>query len=155
MTVDQFIQRIERLTSSVETNTENNMWQYGIERLLEDLRARLAGTDLANNLGYAIEGDLVAILAPDYLLYQNYGVAGEEGNQRGAVEDEFEGRIHKYGTKMPPPSVFARYTSDTSHQFAIAKTIQKYGIAPKSWFTKDELERAYTQYVEDFIREQL
>jgi len=158
MTVDQFVDRLEGLTSDIQTSPEGNMWQYAIERLVEDLRTELAGTELANTLGYRIEGSLVGILAADYLMYQNYGVGGAEGNPKGAMGDEFDGgRTHSFGTdsKMPYPGLFARYASDESHQFAIAKNIRKFGIRPKGWFTKAELESDYVEYVEDFITNEL
>jgi len=156
MTVDEFVDRLDGLTRDIQTSPEGNMWQYAIERLVEDLRTELSGTQLANTLGYRIEGSLVGILAADYLMYQNYGVAGAEGNPKGAEPDEFDGnRTHQYGTRKPPASVFARYTSDPSEQFAIAASIYRFGIRPKNWFTKAELEQQYVAYVEDFITNEL
>lgn len=156
MTIDQFVDTLEGLTQDIQTSPEGNMWQFAIERLVEDLRGELSGTELANTLGYRIEGSLIGILAADYLMYQNYGVAGAEGNPKGARPDEFDNnRTHQYGTDKPAPSLFSRYTTDVSHQFAIAANIYKFGIRPKDWFTKDELTEQYIAYVEDFITNEL
>jgi len=156
MTVDEFVDRLDGLTQGIQTSPEGNMWQYAIERLVEDLRTELAGTQLATTLGYRIEGSLVGILAADYLMYQNYGVAGAVDNRKGARPDEFaDGRLHQYGTRKPPVDVFARYTDDRSEQFAIATNIYKFGIRPKGWFTRQELEDQYVAYVEEFITNEL
>lgn len=156
MTVDQFVDRLDRLTQDIQTSPEGNMWQYAIERLVEDLRFDLAGTELSNTLGYRIEGSLIGILAADYLMYQNYGVAGAEGNPKGAQPDEFaDGHVHRYGTLKPPVDAFSRYTSDLSHQFAIRENVYRFGIRPKGWFTKQGLEDQYVAYVEEFITNEL
>ena len=152
MNIDQFIERIESLTSTVQSNQPNNMWQFGIERLVESLRRELRGTNLADNLQYQIDGSLVSILAPDYLLYQNYGVAGALGNKKGARPDEFsDNYTHKYGMKKPPADVFERYGEDL--KFAIQQSVYQFGIAPKGWFTREELETQYIQLVQSFIED--
>jgi len=155
--IQDFIDRIESLTAGISSNEPGNAWQYGIERLLEQLKTQeLAGTNLANALSSQLDGTLVSILAPSYLLYQNYGVKGAVEDSSGANPDEFSAnRIHSFGTKRPPASVFERYTSDKSHQFAIATVVYKFGIKPKGWFTKDSLRQSYLAYVREFITNNL
>ena len=155
MTVDQFTQRIEELTRGVQTNQANSPWQFAAERLVEQLRMEIGPSDLSNSLGYLLEGSLISIFAADYLLYQNYGVAGAEGNPNGARPDDFAGRTHAYGTDMPPAGVFERYANDKSEQFAIAKSVYKFGIRPKGWFTKDSLGQDYANYAQQFFNDNL
>jgi len=155
MTVDQFTQQIEALTRDVQTNAANSPWQYAAERLVEQLRAEVGPSSLSNSLGYLLEGSLISIFAADYLLYQNYGVEGAEGNPKGAFVDEFSGRTHAYGTEMPPASVFSRYASDEAGQWAIARSVYKFGIRPKRWFTKDSLGQDYANYAQQFFNDNL
>lgn len=154
--IQSFIDRIEDLTQGIDSNRPQSAWQFGIERLLEQLKTGpLAGTSLATSLRAQLDGTLISILAPAYILYQNYGVQGAVEDRSGARSDEFENRTHAYGTKMPPASVFARYANDESHQFAIATNIYKFGIKPKGWFTKDSLAADYTRFVQEFINNNL
>ena len=150
MTVDQFIDRLDQLTQTVE-NGADSAWAFAAEQTAQWLRAQVAGTNLSNNIEYTLDGTMYSILAPTYILYQNYGVAGAVNNNKGARPDEFNSNYtHKYGAR-PYPGLFSRYTTDKSHQFAIATNIQKYGIRPKNWFTKTELIEAYTDYAQQFI----
>lgn len=156
MDIQDFINDIERLTARVQTNATNSPWQYGAERLIEQLRTEIGPSSLATTLQYQLEGNLFTILAENYLLYQNYGVAGSISNSKGARADEFSGNhLHKYGNLMPKPSIFERYSNDKNEQFAIAKSIYKYGIRPKAWFTKDTITSDYTNYVQQFINDTL
>jgi hypothetical protein len=157
MTVEEFIERIERATASVETNRENAAWAFAAERLIRELQTGpLSGTNLANSLSYILEGNLVSILAPSYILYQNYGVKGAVEDRSGAIPDEFSGdRIRSYGTKRPPANVFERYTTSKGEQFAIATNVFKFGIKPKNWFTKDDLVSAYTRLAQEFINDNI
>ena len=155
MTVDDFTRRIEELTRGVETNSANSPWQFAAERLVNQLKQEIGPSDLSNSLGYILEGSLISIFASDYLLYQNYGVAGANGNPKGASTDEFSGRVHAYGTEVPPASVFSRYTSSESEQFAIARQVYKFGIRPKRWFTKDSLATDYAEYAQQFFNDNL
>lgn len=155
MTVDDFTNRIEELTRGVQTNAQNSAWQFAAERLVNNLKQEIGASNLSNSLGYILEGSLISIFAANYILYQNYGVAGAEGNPKGAVNDEFAGRTHKYGVAMPPASVFSRYTQDPGEQFAIAKSVYKFGVRPKRWFTKDSLATDYAEYAQQFFNDNL
>ena len=155
MTVDDFTRRIEELTRGVQTNASNSAWQFAAERLVDQLKQEIGPSDLANSLGYILEGSLISIFASDYLLYQNYGVEGAQGNPKGAITDEFSGRTHAYGTEIPPAGVFSRYTSSESEQFAIARQVYKFGIRPKRWFTKDSLAADYAAYAQQFFNDNL
>lgn len=155
MNVDDFTRRIEELTRGVQSNASNSAWQFAAERLVDQLKQEIGPSDLANSLGYILEGSLISIFASDYLLYQNYGVAGATGNPKGATTDEFSGRTHAYGTEVPPASVFSRYTSSESEQFAIARQVYKFGIRPKRWFTKDSLATDYAEYAQQFFNDNL
>jgi hypothetical protein len=155
--IQDFIDRIENLTQGIDSNGPQNAWQFGVERLLEQLKTGpLAGTDLSLRLRAQLEGTLVSILAPAYILYQNYGVGGAVEDRSGARGDEFNSQyIHRFGTRKPPVSVFERYANDISHQFAIATNVYKFGIKPKGWFTKDSLAADYTRFVQEFINNNL
>jgi hypothetical protein len=110
----------------------------GNEVLLPELQRRLASfglgsSALANSVQIEVEGDEIRIIMADYAKYVNFGVMGTNGGT--AIPDN--GYIHRYGTKMPPPSVFARYSGDKGVQFAIAKKIQKFGIQPREFIPTD------------------
>lgn len=154
MDIDDFVNRIERLTQGVQTGSASP-WAFAAERTLVWLQSRMPGTDLATKLQYLDEGtNRFTILAPSYLLYQNYGVAGAEQN-RGAQTDEFKGIVHKFGTRRPPASVFERYTDNPGKQFAIATSVYKYGIRPKNWFNQNQLAEMYTMYAQQFINDNI
>jgi hypothetical protein len=155
MTLDEFINRLENITQTVETGADG-AWNFAAERTLNWLRERTSGTNLSNSMQYQIEGTLFSIIAPSYILYQNYGVAGATGNVKGARPDEFSGGYtHKYGLRRPPASVFSTYTTNTSQQFAIATNVYKFGIRPKGWFNKDLLTQTYVDYANQFINDNI
>jgi hypothetical protein len=58
---------------------------------------------------------------------------------------------------MPPPSVFGIYTSDKSHQFAIAKKIQKFGIKARPFIpdTEDRIWNALNDKIAELITDGL
>lgn len=158
MTPDEYIAQLEELTADIQTNEPNNMWQFAIERLAEGLRLQLAGTNLARNIQYQIEGSLVSLIAPDYLLYQNYGIAGAEGNPKGAGPDEFRnGHIHSFGINRIPPSAshFTRYDNDPNDKYRVKWSVFKWGVRPKGWFTRAELVQDYLNYVRTFINDNI
>ena len=68
------------------------------------------------------------INAPSYAKYQDKGVAGNKSGKSLAG--------YKYGSEMPPPSAFSRYTDDKGEQFAIAKSIQEKGFKAKKYIDK-------------------
>lgn len=75
-----------------------------------------------------VKKTVLAIVAPSYAKYQDKGVAGNSSGKSLAG--------YKFGSKMPPPSAFSRYTSDTGEQFAIARSIQKKGFKAKKYIDK-------------------
>ena len=151
MTVDEFINQINRLTESVQPGA-NSAWAFAAERTTTWLKQRLDGTNLANNINYQLEGTLFTIMAPSYLMYQNYGVAGARSTPSGVKADEFSGRSYAYTNKMPPPSVFE---SSGYNPFASAKTVYTFGLKPKDWFSKDGLTQTYVDYANQFINDNL
>jgi len=54
---------------------------------------------------------------------------------------------------MPPPSAFAKYTLDKSHQFAIARSIFSRGIQPADFI--DPVLEKYTQKLGDYAIEDI
>jgi hypothetical protein len=152
MTVEDYIRELQEITRSVQTG-QDGAWAYAAERTADWLKGQLSETsNLKNNIQYMTEGVMFTVLAPSYILYQNYGVAGALGNSKGARPDEFsDGRVHQYGTSRPPASVFSTYTTDKAEQFAIATSVYKFGIPPKSWFTRDILTQRYVDFANEFI----
>ena len=154
MTVDEFIRNLEELSVGIQSGV-NGPFGYAAERTAQRLRELLSGTtNLKNNISYAVDGTLFAIIAPSYLVYQNYGVEGTEAN-RGARTDEFSGRVYSYGTKQPPAQAFAAFAADPSGGFASARTVYKFGIKPKNWFSKQQLIDAFVDYSNEFINDNL
>lgn len=106
----------------------------GNEILLPELRKRLAtfglgNSELSNSIILEVEGDTLTIVMAPYGKYVNFGVKGTEGGF--ALADD--GYVHSYGTKRPPASVFARYSSKPEVQFAIATKIFQFGIRPRQF----------------------
>ena len=105
----------------------------GQDVLLPEIRQRLAqwglgDSELAKSLLIEVKGNELSIVIAPYGKYVSFGVLGNAGGR--ALPDE-DGYTHRFGEKMPPPSVFGRYTPDPNVQFAIAKKIQKFGIEPR------------------------
>lgn len=99
---------------------------------------------------------------------ENGFIIGYEMDYYGVYQDQgVSGLKRKYDTpftfrdKMPPISAFSSYTSNLSEQFAIAKSIQTWGIKPKN-FIKPAVDKAmelikdYTDKdIIDYMREQI
>lgn len=131
----------------------------GNEILLPEIQRRLANwglvnSDLRNSVKIEVKGNTLSIVMAPYGKYVNYGVGG---NTYGSSLPDQDGRVHRYGSKMPPPSVFGVYTSDKSHQFAIAKKIQKFGIKARPFIpdTQDQIWSALNDRVAELLTEGL
>lgn len=150
MTVDDFVRAIENL--AIGLNGPEGPTDYAARRMLDWMQNELTDfstTEASKRLDFQIEEEgLFAILAPAYVLYQNYGVAGSEGNVKGAMPDEFSNNhTHKFGVAVPPTDAFERYGSD---KFKVKWSVYKYGIRPKQWFTMDTLMRKFNEYLTEY-----
>ena len=85
----------------------------------------------------------------EYFDYQDKGVKGTEVNQNTSATP------YKYGTKMPPPSSFTRYTKDRGAQFAIAKSIQRKGIKGKNYIRKFNEDPVMSKLITEFYQIQI
>ena len=110
-----------------------NKW---LQTYLQKLKIRVPRN--TGSLSKSIKGEIKAtpdmvemeFVALDYFTYQDEGVNGTQVNR---------GSQFSYRDKMPPTSAFKSYSNSLGGQFAIAKSIQQKGIAPKRFF-KEELE---------------
>lgn len=150
MTVDDFVRAIEGLAIGMQG--PDGPTDYAARRMLDWMSNELndfSTTEASKRLDFQIEEEgLFAILAPAYVLYQNYGVAGSEGNSKGAEPDEFNGNYtHKFGTTPPPTSAFERYGED---KYAVKWAVYKYGIRPKKWFSMNTLMAKFNEYLTEY-----
>jgi hypothetical protein len=154
MTVDDFVRAIENL--AIGLNGPDGPTDYAARRMLDWMSNELndfSTTEASKRLDFQIEEEgLFAILAPAYVLYQNYGVAGKLGNIKGAIEDEFNNdHIHSFGINsgmnVPPTSAFERYGSD---KFKVKWAVYKYGVTPKKWFTMETLMAKFNEYLTEY-----
>jgi len=129
----------------------------GQEVVLPEIRQRLAqwglgNSELASSLQVEVEGDSLSIVIAPYGKYVSFGVKGTQGGN--ALPDE-DGWIHQFGAKIPPPSVFGTYTADPSAQFAIAKSVQKFGIRPRPFLplADDPIWERVNDYLEERLSE--
>lgn len=149
MTVDDFVRAIENLAIGLQG--PEGPTDYAARRMLNWMQSELndfSTTEASKRLDFQIEEEgLFSILAPSYVLYQNYGVAGSEGNIKGAMPDEFNNNYtHKFGMLMPPASAFEDY----DNKWAVRASVYKYGIRPKQWFTMDTLMRKFNEYLTEY-----
>lgn len=149
MTVDEFVTRIEALISGIRIDAPQGAWAHAAERLVQDLKTGpLTGTNLANELTWGLDGTLISILAPAYLAYQNWGVAGAVEDRSGAITDPFAGRGYSFGLegKKPPADAFPE-----PYAWGIRTNVWKYGIKPKNWYTRESLETGFLAHAQSFI----
>ena len=150
MTVDDFVRAIENLAIGLQG--PEGPTDYAARRMLDWMSNELADfstTEASKRLDFQVgEEGLFSILAPSYVLYQNYGVAGSLGNSKGAEPDEFNSNYtHKFGINVPPTSAFERYGDD---KFKVKWAVYKYGIRPKKWFTMQTLMQKFNEYLTEY-----
>jgi hypothetical protein len=129
----------------------------GQEVVLPEIRQRLAqwglgNSDLASSLAVEVAGDTLSIVVAPYGKYVSFGVKGTQG---GTATPDEDGWIHQFGAKMPPASVFGVYTADKSAQFAIAKSVQKFGLRPRPFLplADDPIWERVNEYLADRLQD--
>ena len=155
MTVDDFIQDLERFGQDLETMNIDSVWAQGAERVVTALNAE---TGTTAKFRYVLTPDSIVFEVQDYVVYQNYGVKGTQQTYAGVRESEFDNRTYAY-TKPPKPyyGIFKdAYGLTDGQAYGAANKVFTMGLRPKNWFSVDEgpgivMQERFVQEVENFI----
>lgn len=117
-------------------NLDNTLLAIGAQ-LVERLKSRapVDEGDLRDSIQATVQDNTLSIQMLVYGLFQNYGVAGTEGDSRFGVVEEVPSFI------TPPPKQSSKY------QFKE----RRFGIPAQNWFNADALQMAVYDEIENRI----
>ena len=116
---------------------------------IEARMLKIAGTSYHFH-GVLKDGN-IEITVEEHFIYQDKGVKGNGKGSKSNPKTIDPSTPFKYGDKMPPPSAFASYTTSKSRQFAIAKSVQFYGIPTQDWLGKFQADASIKGYVRNIL----
>ena len=136
--------------------------KYVIQQSRSNLtrKGQKASGKLYQSLGYKIQGSKVKFESEEYGVYQDQGVKGAKSTYSESSKSPF-----RYTSKMPPSSVFDKWTikkgiaprdaegrfiNRKSLNYLIARSIYKKGIRATMFFTKP-FERGLDLYGDEIV----